>query len=507
MDFLYESPEEVKTLSKEVLIGVTNFFRDPAFFQTLKDKAIHDILVKSTPEEAVRIWVAGCSTGEEAYSIAMLFCEAMDTLKIKRTVKIFATDLDVESISIAAKGSYGDSIIESVSAARLSKYFSRQNNTYVVNRDIRKMIVFSPHNVFQDPPFGRIDLISCRNMLIYFQPVLQNDLFNIFHSSLKDGGYLFLGKSEAIGAFTEAFPVLDAAVKIFSHRSDVKIPGAKAVPFLQTTYLDDDFSNEIDERYARRVLPAELGLSDEDVIDGSLLEQFMPACIVINEKNEIVHTYGESSNYIHFSLGKFSNVLFDVVTEALKVPVSIILKDAREKKQRVQYKDICFTGEREQVEINLTAMPIGKNNNDRENIYAVVFSEKKQRGEIQDAVPYEIDRIASQRITDLEQELGEVQSKLDRSIAEQECVNEELQAANEELLTANEELQSSNEELQSVNEELYTVNSEYQQKLSELAEMNDDIANFLSSTLIGIIFVDNKLIFVVIPIMLQRNSV
>lgn len=168
VDYLYESPEEVRILSKEVLIGVTSFFRDPDFFQCLKDKAITEILNRSTLEEPVRVWVAGCSTGEEAYSIAILFSEEMEAMKIKRDVKIFATDLDVEAINTAGKGVYGDNIVDSVSPARLSRYFTRRNNTYTINRDIRKMIVFSPHNVFQDPPFGRLDLISCRNMLIYF---------------------------------------------------------------------------------------------------------------------------------------------------------------------------------------------------------------------------------------------------------------------------------------------------------------------------------------------------
>ena len=492
VDFLYEAPEEVRTLSKEVLIGVTNFFRDPDYFQCLKEKAIQSILIHSEGDEPIRVWVAGCSTGEEAYSIAILFCEVMDTLKLKRQVKIFATDLDVEAITTAGKGVYGDSIVDAVSPARLSRFFTRRNNTYVVNRDIRKMIVFSPHNVFQDPPFGRLDLISCRNMLIYFQPVLQNDLFAIFHSSLKDGGYLFLGKSEAIGAYTEAFPVVDAAAKVFSHRSEVKIPGAKTIPYLQTTYLDDDMAG--DERVlVRQNAPGELPPSEREAINTTLLEQFMPACLIVNDKNELVHSYGESSNYVHLPIGRFTNSLFDLITEALKIPVSTLLKEAREKKAKVQYKDICFTGEREEAVINLTAMPVSRGGQDGDGFYALVFSETKQRGELANAVPYDIDRVASQRITDLEQDLGEVQGKLDRSIAEQECVNEELQAANEELLTANEELQSSNEELQSVNEELYTVNSEYQQKLTELADLNDDIANFLSSTLIGIIFVDNKL--------------
>ncbi|MDD4075120.1 MAG: chemotaxis protein CheB [Eubacteriales bacterium] len=493
VDYLYASPEEVKTLSKEVLIGVTSFFRDPDYFQCLKEKAIQNILLHSTQEEPVRVWVTGCSTGEEAYSIAILFCEEMEVLKLKRTVKIFATDLDMESISIAGKGVYSDNIIDTVSPARLSRYFTRRNNTYVVSRDIRKMIVFSPHNVFQDPPFGRLDLISCRNMLIYFQPVLQNDLFAIFHASLKDGGYLFLGKSEAIGMFTEAFPVVDAAAKIFSHRSRVKIPGAKTIPYLQTTYLDDEFPAEADTPYVRRTVPGELGAAELGAIDTELLEQFMPACLVVNAKNELVHSYGENSNYVHLAVGRFSNGLYDILTEGLKIPVSTLLKEAREKKAKVQYKDIRFNGEREQAAINLTAMPVSDKAAEGEGFYALVFSELSQRGEAQNAIPYDIDRVASQRITDLEQNLGDVQSKLDHSIAEQECVNEELQAANEELLTANEELQSSNEELQSVNEELYTVNSEYQMKLTELADLNDDIANFLSSTLIGIIFVDNKL--------------
>ncbi len=493
VEYLYDTPTEVKTLSKEVLIGVTNFFRDPEFFQALKEEAIQNIVMKSSKEETIRVWVAGCSTGEEAYSIAIMFLEVMETLKMRRNVKIFATDLDVESITIAGKGVYGDSIIDNVSPVRLSRYFTHTNNTYTVNRDLRKMIVFSPHNVFQDPPFGKLDLISCRNMLIYFQVVLQNDLFAIFHSALKEGGYLFLGKSEAIGAFTEAFPVVDAVSKIFTHRKDVKIAGTKFVPYLQTNFLEEDLTDEIDDRFVRQALPGAVSVKSEELIDLSLLEQFMPACLIVNKKNEIIHIFGENSNYVHISVGKFSNLIYDVITEGLKVPVSTLLKESRDTNMKVQYRDIHFKGEREDSIINLTAMPVGDKNGGEENLFALIFSEMQQRGNLENAVPYEIDRVSSQRITDLEQELLDVQGKLDRSIAEQECVNEELQAANEELLTANEELQSSNEELQSVNEELYTVNSEYQLKMTELNDLNDDIANFLSTTLIGIIFVDNKL--------------
>lgn len=494
VDFLFESPEEVRILSKEVLIGVTSFFRDPDFFLTLKEKTILEILSNGNADEAIRVWVAGCSTGEEAYSIAILFSEVMESMKLKRNVKIFATDLDTEAITTAGKGVYGDNIVDAVSSARLSKFFTRKGNTYIVNRDIRKMIVFSPHNVFQDPPFGRLDLISCRNMLIYFQPVLQNDLFAIFHSALKDNGFLFLGKSEAIGSYTDAFPVVDAVAKIFTHNSEAKIAGAKKVPFLQTIYVDDDYDSDVDS-LGRSV--SERGgrtYGDKVGIDNLILEEFMPACVVINEKNELMHTYGDTTNVVHLSQGKYSNNLFDLITEALKIPVSTLLKESRDKKKKVQYRDIYFTGEREKAVINLTVSPACKNNNIMESLYAIVFSESRQTEEDDtNSVAYDVDRVSSQRITDLEQELAEKQMKLDQSISEQETVNEEWQAANEELLTANEELQSSNEELQSVNEELYTVNSEYQQKLMELSDLNDDIANFLSSTLTGIIFVDNKL--------------
>ena len=494
LEYLYENPDEAKTLSKEVLIGVTSFFRDPEFFQSLQSRAIMPILQRSQPDEAIRIWVAGCSTGEEAYSMAILFKETMESLGIDRSVKIFATDLDKDAIFTAGKGVYGDNIIDAVSPARLSRYFTRKEHTYTVVHDIRQMIVFSPHNVIQDPPFGRLNLISCRNLLIYFQPVLQNDLFAIFHTALVDGGFLFLGKSEAIGEFTEAFPVVDAAAKIFTHRSDVKIPGAKPVPFLSNSYLDDDYADMRDARFSRYSNPRQAATREEDPLDMEMFEQFMPACFVVNSKNEVTRTYGNTANYVHLATGKFSNDLYDIVTEALKIPVSTILKEAREKKEKVQYKDVAFKGERDVSTVTVTAMPVKKRSTpSADELYALVFLEAAQRGESPDAAAYQIDTIASRRISDLEQELSDTQTKLSSSVSEQECVSEELQSANEELLTANEELQSSNEELQSVNEELYTVNSEYQSKVTELASLNDDLANFLSSTLTGIIFVDNNL--------------
>ncbi|MDO5111181.1 MAG: chemotaxis protein CheB [Clostridia bacterium] len=493
VDYLGERPDEAKILAKEVLIGVTNFFREPEFFECLKEKAVTNIVANSKEEEPIRVWVAGCSTGEEAYSIAILFCEVMETLKLRREVKIFATDLDAEAVATAGKGVYGTSIASSVSTARLSRYFSRKGNNYTINRDVRKMLIFSPHNVIQDPPFARLDLISCRNLMIYFQPVLQKDLFSIFHAALKDGGYLFLGKSEAVGTYTEVFPVVDAMAKIFTHHSKVKIPGAKAVPYLQNMIDDEAYMDPEPPSAGGRDGAGQENISDQMAINTELLERFMPACLVVNEKNELVYVYGNSKNYISFPVGRVTSALFDIIEESLRIPVSTALKEAREKQKMVQYTGIHFSGDMYAGVLNLTALPISRPKEEADRLYALVFAEVKQSEAIPESTPYDINHMAAQRITDLEQELTKVHDRLTRSVTEQECVNEELQASNEELLTANEELQSSNEELQSVNEELYTVNSEYQLKLTELAEMSDDITNFLATTLIGIIFVDSKL--------------
>ena len=202
VNYMTNNPEEAKLLAKEVLIGVTSFFRDPEYFDVLKDTVVKKLLQEAHPEDELRIWVAGCSTGEEAYSVAILFTEAMEEMNLHRDVKIFATDLDGDSISTAVRGVYGNNIIEDVSVARLSKYFTRKGNKYVIHHDIRKMIIFAQHNVLQDPPFGKLDLICCRNVLIYFQTVLQRNLFAIFHMALSDKGYLFLGRSKASSTMT-----------------------------------------------------------------------------------------------------------------------------------------------------------------------------------------------------------------------------------------------------------------------------------------------------------------
>ena len=489
VDLLTSKPEEAKTLSREVLIGVTRFFRDPDYFDYLKQNVVKPLVTRSQngSEDQIRVWVAGCSSGEEAYSVGILFMEVMEELNLRRSLKIFATDLDQDSIAFAGRGSYGENIVEDVSINRLSKYFTKKNGKYVVNHDLRKLIIFSPHNVFQDPPFGRLDLICCRNLLIYFQPVLQKDLFGIFNLALRDGGYLFLGRSEAINAnYSDVFLTVGAAEKIYVHHANGKTPERTNLSYMlpsldNSLALTDPVRSEPEPDYAT----SELYLKT--------LDMFMPTCILVNDKNEIKHVFGETQDFLSMPAGNFTADVFTLLNKDLRIVTSTALKASRDSQTRVAYKDVVLNTRQGPRQFTLIALPLPDKFGEPSELTALAFVTQSDQKLEAGAISYKIDKVASQRITDLEQELHHTQDDLKRTITELESVNEELQAANEELLTANEELQSSNEELQSVNEELYTVNSEYQQKVSELAILNDDINNFLSTTLIGIMFVDSKL--------------
>ena len=489
VNYLTNNPEEAKILAKEVLIGVTSFFRDTDYFDVLKTKVITELLQSAAPSDQIRVWVAGCSTGEEAYSIAILFAEAMDELGISRQIKIFATDLDADAIATASRGVYGDNIIEDVSVPRLSRYFTRKGNHYVINHEIRKMIVFAQHNVFQDPPFGTLDLISCRNLLIYFQGILQRKLFAIFHMALKDKGYLFLGRSESVIDYDDVFRVLCANEKIFVHNASGKAPVNDRI-----TYSMHDYDSSLDALN----VPVSMEKSNisytENELDTKILETFMPACVIVDEKNKLTHTYGDCSKMLRIPLGSITLDIFSLVRTDLKIIVSKVLKESRETRSQVAYRKIPVKFDDQPEYISVIAEPIQDKLGGSTGMTAIVFL----RSDVKNAQTvimddYKVDTAAAQRISSLEKELNVANDHLKNTVTELEAVNAELQAANEELLTANEELQSSNEELQSVNEELYTVNSEYQSKVSELALANDDMANFLSTTMVGIIMVDQKL--------------
>ena len=487
VSYLTNNSEEAKLLAKEVLIGVTSFFRDSEYFDVLKETVIKQLLMDAPKEKQIRVWVAGCSTGEEAYSIAIIFEEAMEELNIRREIKIFATDLDADSISMAVRGVYGDNIIDDVSVSRLSRFFTRKGNKYVIRHDIRKMIIFAQHNVFQDPPFGRLDLISCRNVLIYFQTVLQRNLFAIFHTALNDRGYLFLGRSESVIDYDDVFRVHSANEKIFIHNKSGRVPSHE-----QMSYSMQNVENSLEPAMAAGYdVDTDITYKDNE-LDTSVLENLMPATVLVDEKNEMTRNYGDCSQFLSIPVGEATFDIFMLLRNDLKIPVSTVLRDARTKDERVIYADVPVMLDEKPEYITVVAQPITDRHGQPANCTAISFIREKRiiEGDIKE---FQIDTAASMRIANLEQELRITRANLRQTVTELESVNAELQAANEELLTANEELQSSNEELQSVNEELYTVNAEYQSKVTELAGLNDDMTNFLSTTLVGILMVDRDL--------------
>ena len=483
---LGNNPEEVNILTKEILIGVTNFFRDPAFFEKLKYNAVYKIVERAKENEPIRVWSAGCSTGEEAYSIAILFQEVMDELQIRRDVKIFATDVDSRDIEQAGKGIFSENIIDDVTSERLAKFFIKQNDQYQIAKEIRRMIIFATHNMFSDPPFGKLDMIICRNVMIYFQPVLRRGLFAIFHSALKKNGYLFLGKSETAGEYVGVFKPVCGAEKIYIHKGEGKVedltPPTFSIPNIQAISLKSLHMGSMP--------------NDDAASEGKytkFLETFLPASVVLNEENTVLHFFGGYDDYLTLAPGKATLNFFSMLNKSLALVASTALSRSRNEHTSVTYTDIVVDCPSGQKVIDLVVEPIPAEPGEESSLTAVLFLERRHEvfGGIQEK--YDIDATAARRIADLEREFQDSQNDLRATIQRLETVNGELQAANEELLTANEELQSSTEELQSVNEELYTVNTEHQLKLDELTMMTNDLSNFLSSTMIGILFVDSKL--------------
>ena len=471
---------EAKALGREILIGVTRFFRDEDSFQKLKYKAIYDILARTSERETIRVWVAGCSTGEEAYSVAILFREAMDEQNIRRQVKIFATDVDMQSVEIASKGVYPESIVDDVSADRLMRFFEIRGESYHIVNEIRKMIVFAPHNLFTDPPFGKLDLISCRNVMIYFQPVLQKTLFGIFHSALKDGGYLFLGKSESANDVSDVFVPVCGTERIYAHLGEGKMP------------------DSVQTAYSVQIPPTPTSVSaalhdtredgeDADKLYSTFLERFLPPSVVIDENNQAVHFFGDYAPYLSISPGKASFSIFNLVHEDLSLAASTAISRCRGDEKAVTYTDIAVRTDDGVRHVDMTVQPLWEYSPQLLGMIALVFTDHSARViEEGESERYDIEKTAARRIAYLENELQNTQNELKASISDLETVNEELQAANEELLTTNEELQAANEEL-------YTVNAEYEQKLDELTDTTNDLTNFLSSTMIGILFLDNNL--------------
>lgn len=477
---------EVLTLKRDTLIPVTNFFRDPESFQMLGQEVVDALVQEHQEAQPIRVWVAGCSTGEEAYTLAMLFAEAFDRFKRWPQLKIFATDVEQQHVDFASAGVYSEGIVNELSRERLERFFTRTGNQFVVKSDIRQHIVFARHNILEDPPFTRMNLVSCRNTLIYFETLAQEKALLRFQYSLAHNGFLFLGSSESLGALHKEFSVLNAKHKIYRLLRPVALP----LDFKSTGKRNESrlrISQIRRERnWSSEAITIENGLTH-------LMKQYAPPALLINEDRELVHVYGDAQRYMRIAEGSASLEISKLLVGKL-APVGVALlhkvaKDGVPLRSELQLFD-HGRGSAELVRVVVYPV-VPEDSIDRH--FLMVF--EAQPHDTQAVTPEAIDvsAVANERIHVLERDLSATRDSLQATIEELETSNEELQATNEELMASNEELQSTNEELQSVNEELYTVNSENQEKIEILNRLNADLDNMTKAALIPTVFVDSNL--------------
>lgn len=484
---LENNPEEIDCLYNNLLIGVTRFFRDYEAFEVIKNKVIPTIIESKGDNSVLRVWVAGCSTGEEAYSLAILFKEYMDSVQKNIVVKIFATDIDNNAIEYASTGIYPEGIADDISIERLNRYFIKRKDGFHIVKHIREMVIFSVHNVINNPPFHKLDLLTCRNLLIYFQPKLQTRIISTFQFALESKGFMFLGTSETTGSLSSYFSTFDPKWKIFRRKDLKKRPLIDDFSVLSTGMMLSQSKSQ--EAYYPPVTKNNWEMGD---IYATLIEECLPPSVIVDEYGELLHVCGDCDKYLRVPRGKATNEIQKMVPKELSTALGTAISKTRKEKITVTYTNIKVMVGNEQINTNIITKPLFTKKNGL--LIIVIFEEAKSTSGKGEYVE-NFDTISQlhERILDLEQELQYTKESLQTSIEEIETSSEELQSANEELLVSNEELHSTNEELQSVNEELMVVNTQYQYKIQELADLNDDMVNFLNSTTIGTMFLDLNL--------------
>lgn len=490
--YLQDNPYEIDILFKELLIGVTNFFRDPEAFDSLGRLAITELL-KSLPDTHIfRFWVPGCASGEEVFSIAIEVQEVIAAIKIHREVQIFGTDLDHAAIDSARSGQYPAGIAVDVSAQRLERYFIRDDSTYRVRKDIREMAIFAVQNVIKDPPFTKLDLISCRNLLIYLNANLQKRLLPVFHYALKPGGFLFLGPSETIGNFTDLFETVDSKWKIFRRK---EVPtAARPLIELPAQPLTAESRREIESDV---LVPGESNIGR--VVDKLLLKRFAPSSVVVSDRGDVVYIYGRTGDYLEPAAGQPRLNVLEMAREGLQMELRTALRQAVSQNLDVTRDEVRVKTNGDYVRVSLTVSRITNPETVR-GLFLVTFRRQPTTVEARQTKGRVRAEKGSSRVEDVERELQIAKESLQTTIEELETSNEELKSTNEELQSTNEELQSTNEEMetakeemQSLNEELTTVNAEMQSKVEELSRSNDDMQNLLNSIEIATVFLDNDL--------------
>ncbi len=484
--YLLAIPHELDALFQEILIGVTSFFRDPLAFEVLAAQGLPGLLDDKSDGAPVRVWVPGCATGEEAYSLAILLREYMAHRKVRFQVQIFGTDLDAQAIGVARKGFYPAGIANDVTPERLEQFFTKEGSYYRVKKDIRDLLIFSPHNLLGDPPFTKLDLLSCRNLLIYLEARTQRRLFPLFHYALKEKGLLFLGSSETIGEFEEGlFETVDQKGKLYRRKAGVTDrPTMEGFPISQITGVRGPSIVE------DRALPSPAP-SIPDLIETMLLEQYAPASVIVNERGEIVYSHGRTGTYLEPAPGQPNLILVNMAREGLRSDLAAALHQATIQEPEVVRQGIRVKTNGTCALVDLTVRRI-EDPEALRGLYHVILESRPAAASVSGKrKKIGTDKQEAVLSPNIIQELRYTKQQLQHTNDALQTSNEELRSTNEELQSTNEEMETSKEELQSLNEELVMVNAELQVKSDEQSATNDDLHNLLDSTEIATIFLDN----------------
>jgi two-component system CheB/CheR fusion protein len=491
--YLKEHPAEVQVLFKELLINVTSFFRDPEAFVAMKDEVLPQLLAAKSTDYVFRVWVAGGATGEEAYSIAMLLREFMDETHQEFKVQLYSTDLSDDAIAVARAGLYPPNIAADVSPERLRRFFIKEDAGYRVKKEIREMVVFAIQSVIKDPPFTKLDLLSCRNLMIYLEPELQGRLIPAFHYALKPGGVLFLSPSETIGNHPELFAAMNRKWKFY--RAVKSFAATRAVLASGHAWTVEGVGKAMEETVKRT---KETNFAD--LTRRVLMQSYAPAAVVTDVKGNILFVHGETGKYLRPAPGQATLNVVDMAREGLQLELRAAMLTAVSQGEATLAREVCIKHRGDSQAVHLSVRPVTDPENGQ-SLLLIVFQDMvcahpaKPRGKGTAGAG------SAQRVEELERDLAYTRENLQATIEEQQASNEELKSTNEELQSTNEELQSTNEEmetsreeLQSVNEELITVNAELQAKIEQLAGMQNDMKNLLDNFSVGTVFLDEHMV-------------
>lgn len=494
--YLQENPHEIDILFKELLINVTNFFRDDKAFDALKNN-FRELIRQKSDMDNIRVWVPGCSSGEEVYSIAIIIQELLEESGKNLEVQIFGTDIDIDAVTAARSGTYPITIAEDVSKERLNKYFIKKDQVLTIRNNIREMAVFAPHDVLKDPPFTKLDILSCRNLLIYLNGDAQQKAISNFNYGLNKDGILFLGPSESVGGFVDAFNVVDKKWKIFKCVKSTEFVRrfVEVHPIPRNTHL----SNSETWVGLKELKNMPMSANIANLAEKELLNIYAPPSAIITDFGEILYIHGRLGNYLEPAQGRAKLNIVEMAREGLKFELNSAIGNAISKKSEVVIEGLRVKNNGGHIFINLTVKPLELETT--KGLLIVSFDDVKllENGK-KDKIKLDMVDKGDERIRELENELNLTKERLNVTIEEMKSSNEELRSANEELQSMNEEAQSTNEELetskeelQSINEEMVTVNNELQMKIDELTQAKDDMNNLFNSTEVAIIFLDNDL--------------